>query len=82
MLGCTLTKTLLFSFDLLGKRCRQLGCSNEAYATVDEKKDIPEGGSEFHLPPELLGKVPKALCLVLEDYISSQDIHPMMSWKG
>ena len=46
---------------LLGKRCRRLSGSNETYAVLEEDTDIPEGGIEFDLPPELHKKVPKAL---------------------
>ena len=35
--------------------------SNETYAIVEEDGDIPEGGIEFDLPPELHKKCPKAL---------------------
>ena len=46
---------------LLGKRCRRLNGSNETHAILEDDTDIPEGGIEFDLPPELHKKVPKAL---------------------
>ena len=34
---------------------------HDTYAIYDEKTDVPEGGIEFDLPPELYGEISKAL---------------------
>ena len=47
--------------NLIGSRNKQQGGCNETYAILEENTDIPEGGIEFDLPPELHKKVPKAL---------------------
>ena len=47
--------------NLLESRNKQQGGCNETYAILEESTDIPEGGIEFELQPELHKKVPKAL---------------------
>ena len=52
----------MYADDLMVNLCNLLGKrSNETYAIVEEDGDIPEGGIEFDLPPELHKKCPKAL---------------------